>query len=335
MIQAILFYLPRCAWLAMEGGLMNFLAKGHTDRIVEDHQEKQKALLEHYHEHVHNKFSKYALGFFFCELLNSIISVSQIFVTNMFLNYQFLDYGTKVYEYYRLPAEERSLPTTLNPMCEVFPKVAVCHYQRSLPTTLNPMCEVFPKVAVCHYQRYGRAGGPESKSAICVLSLNIINDKVFALIWFWHAILVIVGILRLITRVVQLSSSSIRFLLIKMQMHHYLSKNKHAKHIQHYVVNCSIGDWFVLYQMSKNMNKRFFAEFLALISIKINPDPDLSDDPEINILKPEDVLDNGGVDDYFDEEELEHNQMKLKKKVAWRRRVNIFTGKRHLGKKKR
>ena len=41
------------------------------------------------------------------------------------------------------------------------------------------------------------------------------------------------------------------------------------RHIQHYVATCSIGDWFVLYQMSKNMNKRFFAEFLALLSLKV------------------------------------------------------------------
>eukprot|EP00092_Neocalanus_flemingeri_P092866 GFUD01117948.1.p1 GENE.GFUD01117948.1~~GFUD01117948.1.p1 ORF type:complete len:119 (+),score=46.92 GFUD01117948.1:2-358(+) len=118
-------------------------------------------------------------------------------------------------------------------------------------------------------------------------------------------------------------------------MHHYLSNNKHAKHIEHYVVNCSIGDWFVLYQMNKNMNKRFFAEFLALLSIKINPDPDLSADPEIDILKTEDGLPNGTIDDYYDENELEKSQEKLKKKVAWRRKVNIFTGKRHMTKKKK
>jgi hypothetical protein len=31
----------------------------------------------------------------------------------------------------------------------------------------------------------------------------------------------------------------------------------------------SIGDWFLLYQMNKSMNQRFFAEFLALLSIKV------------------------------------------------------------------
>ena len=57
------------------------------------------------------------------------------------------------------------------------------------------------------------------------------------------------------------------------------------RHIQHYIANCSIGDWFVLYQMSKNMNKRFFSEFLALLSLKVNPDPDAEDDAEIDIVK--------------------------------------------------
>ena len=37
--------------------------------------------------------------------------------------------------------------------------------------------------------------------------------------------------------------------------------------------------------MSKNMNKRFFAEFLALLSLKVNPDPDANDDAEIDIVK--------------------------------------------------
>lgn len=312
MIQAIIFYIPRCIWLSVEGGLMGFLAKGCQGRVVEDHSEKLIKLLDHFIEHVHNKFNKYSIYFFFCELLNIVILVSQIYITHVFLNYQYLDYGYQVYRYYRLPIEERLLSSTL-----------------------NPMCEVFPKVATCNYIRYARAGGQTTKNAFCVLSLNMINDKAFALLWFWHCILIIAGIIRLVTRTIQFSSSSIRFFLMKTQMHRYLSNNKHAKHIQHYMVHCSIGDWFVLYQMNKNMNKRFFAEFLALLSIKVNPDPDVRADPEIDILKEEDNLANGDINNFYDEEELEAKQEKLKQKVAWRRRVNIFTRKRHLTKKRK
>lgn len=81
MVQAIVFYIPRCIWLSMEGGLMNFLVKGTQGRVIEDANEKQNKLLDNYLEHVHNKFNKYAFCFFFCELLNILISVSQVFIT--------------------------------------------------------------------------------------------------------------------------------------------------------------------------------------------------------------------------------------------------------------
>ena len=47
-------------------------------RVIEDSEEKQAILLKNYLEHVHNKFNKYAFCFFFCELLNICISISQV-----------------------------------------------------------------------------------------------------------------------------------------------------------------------------------------------------------------------------------------------------------------
>ena len=38
---------------------------------------------------------------------------------------------------------------------------------------------------------------------------------------------------------------------------------------QYLSVLFSIGDWFVLYMMNKNMNKRFFAEFMASLSMRV------------------------------------------------------------------
>ena len=47
-------------------------------------------------------------------------------------------------------------------------------------------------VAVCRYQRYGRGGGQETKGALCILSLNMINDKV--------TIMIIVMMMMIMTR---------------------------------------------------------------------------------------------------------------------------------------
>ena len=67
----------------------------------------------------------------------------------------FCRYGPAVIMYYNLPPEERSLSHGY-----------------------NPMCEAFPRIASCDYVRYGTGGAQENRSAICILGLNMINDKV-------------------------------------------------------------------------------------------------------------------------------------------------------------
>ena len=47
--------------------------------------------------------------------------------------------------------------------------------------TYDPLCEVFPRIASCEYVRYGVAGIQETSSALCILGLNMINDKVNAI----------------------------------------------------------------------------------------------------------------------------------------------------------
>jgi hypothetical protein len=47
-----------------------------------------------------------------------------------------------------------------------------------------------------------------------------------------------------------------------------------------YFYRCSFGDWFVLYQMSRNMNRRFFSEFISVLSRRVDPRRDVSPSSE-------------------------------------------------------
>ena len=62
-----------------------------------DMDKKKGEMLKHFQEHVHNKFSRYAFGFFLCEFCNLLFAVICIYLTHIFLNYQFYDYGILVY----------------------------------------------------------------------------------------------------------------------------------------------------------------------------------------------------------------------------------------------
>jgi len=154
---------------------------------------------------------------------------------------------------------------------------------------VDPMCEVFPKQVGCYYSRYGLGGGLDSRHGMCILCLNMINDKVFLFLWGWHYLLIFLGVFKMIVRVFQLASYKVRFFLVKLRMSQFFERNSHIKHIQHYIHFCSIGDWFILYQMSKNMNKRFLAEFLALLAMTVDPDPDITPEPITIHLSPEDI----------------------------------------------
>ena len=56
-------------------------------------------MLKHFQEHVHNKFNRYALCFFFCEVANVCFSVFSVYLTHQFLLNQYLLYGVDLYRY--------------------------------------------------------------------------------------------------------------------------------------------------------------------------------------------------------------------------------------------
>ena len=141
---------------------MKFLSNGATEKVVENATEKRENLIRIFQENLHNKYTSYAVIFILCEFLNCVVVVLVFFITNAFLDNHFLFYGPNVIMYYRLPNEEQQLSLKGD------------KYEHRQ----NPMCEAFPRVASCDYIRYGGGGVQEHRSAICVLGLNMINDKV-------------------------------------------------------------------------------------------------------------------------------------------------------------
>ena len=56
---------------------------------------------------------------------------------------------------------------------------------------IDPMVRVFPRVAKCHFQKFGASGNVETHDAVCVLPLNIINEKVRILILISFALIAV------------------------------------------------------------------------------------------------------------------------------------------------
>ena len=48
---------------------------------------------------------------------------------------------------------------------------------------------VFPTSVTCEYKVFGKSGSHQSITSNCLLPLNIINDKLFLILWGWYFIL--------------------------------------------------------------------------------------------------------------------------------------------------
>ncbi len=60
---------------------------------------------------------------------------------------------------------------------------------------------VFPKVTKCHFFKYGASGSIQKLDALCVMALNVINEKIFIFLWFWYIVLAFVSCMALVWRI--------------------------------------------------------------------------------------------------------------------------------------
>jgi hypothetical protein len=66
----------------------------------------------------------------------------------------------------------------------------------------------------CIFHKYGGSGTIQRFDALCVLSMNIVNEKIYIFLWFWFIILSVVTGLHLLLRVVQLFMPNVRDRLV-------------------------------------------------------------------------------------------------------------------------
>lgn len=88
-----------------------------------------------------------------------------IFMTDKFLGGAFLDYGTEVISFSNMNQENRT----------------------------DPMVAVFPRVTKCTFHKFGPSGSIQKHDALCVLALNILNEKIYIFLWFWFIILAVLS----------------------------------------------------------------------------------------------------------------------------------------------
>jgi len=242
-LQAGGFYIPRLLWKTAEGGVMKLLTAGLTDIdsfMDQDSRKEGVQLIASYYNVTPSRRGTYFMKFFFCELLNLINVFYQIYFTDMFLGYQFTNFGRDV--------------------------LAVS--EQDLHSRVDPMDKVFPKVAKCQFSKYGPSGTVQNHDALCVLPLNIINEKIYIFIYFWFVFLAAVSCVGLVYRLLTIVSHSLRVNIIYARSDRRVPKELISSALsnpKHSGVE-RLGDYLMLYLITKNVNPLIIKDVFKKIS---------------------------------------------------------------------
>jgi len=259
-IQAALFYLPYRVWCALEGGVLSsFGTDGKTPVMISEDAKYDDGVVQ---EAVVEKFVKYFkaifhhnswyFGYFVaCEFLNFFLLGVQFTLTDRFLNNKFQWYGWEVIHYYSFSYRDR-----MNPLMAI----------------RNPMCSVFPTVTSCNIPNVGAGGGEQMHNGLCVLTQNIINEKIYLVLWWWYAFLAPITVFFIGYRIITIFFSGVRFGLLYRTVRRKYDDDI-RKCLQYVNNKCYIGDWFVLYQLAKNCNPYFYREFIRELARELKSRP--------------------------------------------------------------
>lgn len=210
---------------------MRMITDGMRGSLVgakEERTHRQSRLVQYLCDtlHMHNT---YAFGYFLCEALNFINVVVNITMTDKFLGGAFSSYGTDVINFSNMNQENRT----------------------------DPMVAVFPRVTKCTFHKYGASGSIQKHDALCILALNILNEKIYIFLWFWFIILAVLSGLALVYSAAVILLPSTRETILKRRFRFGTPSG-----VDTIIRKTQVGDFLMLHLLGQNMNQMVFGEIL-------------------------------------------------------------------------
>lgn len=178
-INACIFRIPHYIWKLYERGLMKaFYSQEAKEIFIQCREGEMNQLLRiktEYFKKIKGHNQSYFCAFFLCQLLNLAMVLINFYINNDFLEDNFSTYGRDVLNYHMLEGNQADFQP-------------------------NPMCNTFPTTVNCNLNFFGTSG-ESNTSGICILSQNIINQKIYLALWFWFVILIVLGSIQILSEI--------------------------------------------------------------------------------------------------------------------------------------
>lgn len=225
--QAILFYLPHWLWKNFEGGQLIKLLEADESSSKDPEVLKTKRVntIVNFLKNRWRKDKCYCYKYFFCEFLCLFNVIGQMFLLDSVFNHDFLYYGVDAIKYY--------------------------YYGPAI--VQNPFHRIFPRVTSCTYHYFGEGGRIRKTSVLCVLAVNVINEKVFIFMWFWFVILIVLTLFALTFKLILFSSNYLRRMSLKFNF-----RSVNPRLFRFVIETGNSGDFLLIYLLGQNMDQTLF-----------------------------------------------------------------------------
>ena len=107
-------------------------------------------------------------------------------------------------------------------------------------------------------------GTLEEINGECTLSENAVNEKIYLILWFWFALLLVLTFLMVISRFFIIVSPRIRAYVTLMR---YRIIKKECVNI--IMKHTKMGDWLLLYLIGQNINSIVFKDVMHDLAKKL------------------------------------------------------------------
>ncbi|XP_068155269.1 innexin inx6 [Drosophila tropicalis] len=231
LFQSLLFYFPSYLWKVWEGQRMEQLCCEVSDAIILDdiYRTRLQMLTKYFRAHFAPIHCCYSIKYAFCEFLNLTISILNFWLMDVIFNGFWYKY--------------------------IHALAAIPVYDWNLWNVMTS--RVFPKVAKCEMFVYGPSGTPNVLDILCVLPLNILNEKIFAVLYVWFLFIAMLAGINILYRLLLICCSELRLQLLRTHL-----RGMPKQHVRQVLAKCGYGDWFVLMNVGINVNPTLFRELL-------------------------------------------------------------------------
>nr|XP_023029033.1 innexin inx1-like [Leptinotarsa decemlineata] len=131
---------------------------------------------------------------------------------------------------------------------------------------VDPMVYVFPRVTKCIFHKYGASGTIQKHDSMCILPLNIVNEKTYIFIWFWFMILATMLTVLIIYRIIIIACPSMRPRIL-----HAKNRSIPIEACRSLCSKVDLGDWWILLMLGTNMDSIIYRELISELVKKIEP----------------------------------------------------------------